>query len=66
MPANGKSMKKRKYIAALLLMPFYAMAQQDTSSQPIGLQEVVVKEIKPSLQKPLTFSRIDKRQLRQI
>jgi len=66
MPANGKSMKKRKYIAALLLMPFYAMAQQDTSSQPIGLQEVVVKEIKPSLQKPITFSRIDKKQLRQI
>ncbi len=64
MPAKGKSMKKIIYISASMLLPIVSWAQQDTSSKQVRLQEFVIKEINPSFNRPITFSTLEKQQLK--
>ncbi len=66
MPAKGKSMKKIVYISATLLLPAFAFGQQDSSSKQVGLQELIIREINPSLKRPLTFSSLEKKDLKQL
>jgi iron complex outermembrane receptor protein len=66
MPAKGKSMKKIIYISAALLLPVFVSAQLDSSSKQISLQELVIKEINPSLSRPLTFSSLESKKLKQL
>ena len=66
MPAKGKSMKKIIYTSAAMLLPIFVVGQQDSLSKQIGLQELVIKEINPSLNRPLTFSSLESKKLKQL
>ncbi len=66
MPAKGKSMKKIIYISGALLLPVFVAAQLDSSRKQIGLQELVIREINPSLSRPLTFSSLESKKLKQL
>lgn len=59
-------MKRLIYIAAALV-PAFAIAQQDTAvSKKLELQEAVIREINISKSKPLTFSSLDRKALKQV